>query len=186
MYTNYKFIIYGFSEKAELVYQVLSREECDVLFFFDRNAKENDTFNNVPICKMEDSGLSEKEKKNIVVVLCFHDAFQHDIVAQRLVDNGFLKILYAPINYYIDERDKKTLRELYNQVIMGETIEWGKVPIRKSYFKKKKYIAKVIGEYTNNIVFLCPYNMVFTSLDIEQEVIESIHNYSGSITNFVG
>lgn len=115
-----KYILYGGGELGKNTLSRLQANSNEVICFLDKKAKG--TLGKVKILMPDANDLESKTKKEAVVVICLNAGMLHKEVAEELYTLGFEKIVFLPMEYSINYKEKVELTNLYNKALKGEDI----------------------------------------------------------------
>lgn len=173
-----KLILYGINNYAEEKYEILKRKGFQVIAFFDRRASELNRKYRIPVFTLEEEGFEAKDE--ICVIIMLQNAMQHDAIARDLLKKGYCKILFIPMNDYIEITAATNLREYYNYFMQEE---WGmlhNIPIlqKNLLFHKIDYQYSIIKRSDNWIKAWIPIELIYTNPHSAVEGRKKLEKYA--------
>ena len=115
-----KVVFYGYSQfdTVQFKYQEMYSLGYQVIGYLDQRAEEIAPYINVSCWTKEDFPYSQKERKDVVVILLLQNGRLHEGIAEGLHSYGFEKLLFIPEK--IDTLQKKQMVQKYNSFIRSE------------------------------------------------------------------
>ena len=117
---------YGYSQ-FDLVkdkYNAMSLEGYKVKGFIDKRAQE--MRKTLPCWLMEEFINDNRGNENTVIIFLLQNALQHEEIAYSLLEKGFKKMLFIPLD--MDTEEKRKMYELYNAFLGGEYKNLNNIP----------------------------------------------------------
>lgn len=112
-------VIYGAGEVGTLCAQALLSKGYHVIAALDQSRENENLIEEIPIFRFGNEGFSNKEKHELIVIICLADGMLHKKVADVLYQNGYNYIVFLPMCHSLAPKRKTELTELYNQVLVA-------------------------------------------------------------------
>lgn len=132
---NSNIVIYGAATSGQIVYDILKKNQIDIIAFIDKRADElGELYGKRIVGSIDDIG--SLAKTDCVVIIAVKNVFEHTKIADKLLKNGINCILYKPYSVLIGEGtdDEKKISECYDYLLSNQ-------PEKLSYIPKTKDIA---------------------------------------------
>jgi len=153
------FILYGYTGLAFQFKETLTIQKKRIFAYMDERAAEIKSDDSIPVYKLGEEPILDKDKKNFIVIICLQDALKHEEVAAKLYEKGYNKILFLPIGRKENSCEAQILRRLFMDLCYGEIIEWKYVPsYKREDISEKDSIIFQCEEY---VIFKCPFPLLF-------------------------
>lgn len=148
-------LIYGTGGNGMGVYKCLS-PFCNILGFIDKRAEKINSIFEKPVFTLQQISekLPENERDKTVVIITIKNVFMHSDIAKELLKNGFMFLIYKPLNI-LKSRGNKTdiqVNDIYENIV--EKRQWTTnilVPRTKEIlfeFQNKLFISRNEDEVT--------------------------------------
>lgn len=152
-------VIYGGGAFGKERYQYFSRY-YHISAFFDRNADSISLEgSNVPVYSPQDG--VKKLGINIVVVICIHNAFVHQEVAQDLYALGINKIIFIPMGDNYLTASRMQMLEVYTYCCEHDMDKIIKIPYYSTLLRADS-IDCIIRSNNEFVVCWCPIDLLYT------------------------
>lgn len=151
-------IIYGAGEVGKDTLLHMQQAQLPVIIILDR--KMNGMVSGIPILHPDRIKISTRIKKESAVVICLSDGMLHKEVAEQLEQLGFEKIVFLPMGYRLERKEKMRLISLYNQALQGKDIYEDVKEYR--YYKKKISESAKIREENSRVVVWVGQEILFS------------------------
>ena len=154
-----KMVIYGGGALGKERYRYLCNH-YQVLAFFDQNAGSISIEDiDIPIYTPQDG--VKKLGTDIIVVVCIHNAYVHQEVAQYLYSLGVNKIVFLPMkDEYLSEPRMRMLR-IYTYFCEHDLDKVREIPCYSSLLRQP-YMDCIIRSNSEYIVGWCPIELLYT------------------------
>lgn len=152
-------VIYGGGALGKERYRYFSRH-YHVSAFFDQNAASISTKDiDIPVYTPQE-GVN-KLGTHIVVVVCIHNAFMHQEVAQNLYDLGIDKIIFLPMGEGYLTGPRVQMLEIYTYCCEHDIDRIREIPYY-STLVKSAFVDCIIRKSSEYIVSWCPIDLLYT------------------------
>lgn len=155
-----KMVIYGAGALGKERYRHFSKY-YRVLAFFDKNAASISTEDiDIPVYSLNDG--VKALGTDIIVLVCIHNAFVHQEVAQDLYSLGIDRIIFIPMgdDYLIEPRMR--MLEIYTCFCEHDTDAISLIPYYSALLRPA-YVDCIIRSNSEYIVCWCPIDLLYTN-----------------------
>ena len=149
---NSPIIVYGYRGRGKQIGKALEKSGYDLVGYVDRDAGCFDD-THIPVYTF-DGFLSKDLSGKTVIIVSLQSGMLHDGIAQMFASEGFLNILYCPMELSYSYEYRQTVRSAYQKVISGEFGEVGAVPVYMRDEEATKH--RVIRKSDGYVSFWCP------------------------------
>lgn len=156
-----RFILYGAGFIGREIYQILRKENMNVIAFIDKNAHNIYAIDMLPIYTIEEI-KSEVSMKNVIIIICTSNIFKHLEISKQLFENGFEYLIFSAVSPIYNEYFRavdlvyQTIRKKNN--ILGMKLP--KYENEKADEKEDNLILHKIDD--NNLCVQVPVFLLFT------------------------
>lgn len=115
-------ILYGAASIGAIVKEKFEESGRQICGFIDKRASEIDSFLSLPVWSADAVPL-KFERENTVVIVAVKNVFEHDAIANILLEQGFHNIIYKPYGILYDcaTSKEKEINQVY-ECIMNDQI----------------------------------------------------------------
>lgn len=158
-----KIVIYGVNTQSRELVKLLLSKGFEILAFLDKRAGELIQVDGIPVHEMSRFSVS-KEDNAICAIIALNNAMQHDKIAFDLFDKGLNKIIFAPMRIDFHKKYAGELREIYNQVLLGNIEQVKEIPYYEMLINDNENInTNIYNETENYITVQVEADIVYTS-----------------------
>lgn len=148
---NRNIVIYGAATSGKIVYDILKKNQIDIIAFIDKRADELDELYGKRIVGSIDD-ISDLDKADCVVIIAVKNVFEHSKIAGTLLKSGINCILYKPYTVLIGEgtEDEKTISDCYDCLLSNQMEKLSHIPKTKdisAYVCKDSALIKEEEDY---------------------------------------
>lgn len=152
-------VIYGGGALGKERYRYFSRH-YHVLAFFDRNAAFISTEDiDIPVFAPQD-GINELGT-DIIVVVCIHNAFVHQEVAQHLYSLGIDKIIFLPMGDEYLAEPRMQMLKIYTCYCEHDIDKVMEIPYYSTLLRPD-FTDCIIRSNSEYVVSWCPVDLLYT------------------------
>lgn len=144
-------VIYGAATSGKIVYDILKKNQIDIIAFIDKRADElGELYGKRIVGSIDD--IDGLDKTDCVVIIAVKNVFEHSKIADHLVKSGINSILYKPHSVLSGEgtEDEKRISECYDCLLGNQLEKLSHIPETKevvAYVCKDSALIREEGAY---------------------------------------
>jgi hypothetical protein len=158
-------ILYGAAYMGTLVYKIL-QGEANIIAFADRRADEIKNYLGYPVWAPDSGSFNDAIKASAVVIICVKNIFEHETIAQYLANNGFLHVVFCPVDgsshAYRSDDERNALTRLYHALTEGGFSLPCQVPPMQGLFSQCYSDTTVINKKDGTVTVYIPTVFCYT------------------------
>lgn len=150
---------------AEKLYGSLTDAGYHVIAFFDRRYKTLSDKSSVPVYGLSNHPFKDLDKTSFCVIITLQNATQHEPIAMELLQQGFHKVLFVPMENRLKKEPALILRYQYNRLISGQFQMLGETPLlQESILQAEIDPIHVIARDEKEFqIVWCPAELLYTN-----------------------
>lgn len=170
---NAKFLIYGAATTGGIIYENLIKSGYYVKGFIDKRADEIDSYYALPVWNINELNDELKEKENTIIILAIKNVFEHEDIANTLLEVNYRNIIYRPLDVIKSKgtKEEATLNKIYDGIIEGNIFEKISIPKLKAIKAISLQYDNILSKLDDEVVVRIPISFVFTDNDIDKKGI---------------
>ena len=153
--------IYGFSNIGKEKINALLDEGYNIACIIDKNANQIKSFKDIQVFTLDDFCEQYYSKENIIIV-CLNNGMQHEDIALKLIDKGYDKILYIPMNEKKDYEFLLEMQKAYFDFSKNKFNKLQKIPCSELQDKDITQDIEIISKDEDSISFLCDIEYLYS------------------------
>lgn len=160
-------IIYGAAALGTLVYRNIC-SACRVVAFFDKRGDELEACMGLPVYQPEQAPFTREQRKQLVVVLAIKNIFEHEFLANRLMELGYERLIFKAADRSIFGKKGMVglveIGHVFDCIVDGELDIGRDIPLSRRLFQVEWYDYALLRKEHEHVIAYIPVVDVSTNI----------------------
>lgn len=155
-------IIYGAGLKGEMFFEIAAEAGLKVIAYLDRAATHIRGRSGIPIYEPDALQIPMEKRQKAVVIISVNDIFSHEEIANMLVRQGYVYILYKPNMLRVLSKTEYNISDTFDAFYLDRKLFGAEIP---GYIEKKenKTYTDILRESKEYFIIYEPAEILFAN-----------------------